>query len=114
MQRNTETTGMTLETMQTLVEELRRRAVPATLEYPGFICVRVSATGTEFHWGGAHEMFGADVFEVPFYASSAPDEYIDSDIPSNSTDVIRLADFIACAFTEACGQAPEYQLPEVL
>lgn len=85
---------MTLETMQAVVEELNRRGVPATFEYPGFIATTSNAdVPSPIHWGDACETFTGDVMSADL---TQVIETIDSTLPSDSADVERIANHIAC------------------
>jgi hypothetical protein len=87
---------MTLETLQAVERELLQRGVPATLEYPGTIQISQGLNVT-LVFGDANETFGCDVTE----ADGSVIENIDTTIPSDSTDVQRIAGDIACTYSEA-------------
>jgi hypothetical protein len=102
---------MTALDMATVTHELKRRGIPASFEHPGVIHVSVPATGTLMIFGDANDTINGDVYEVPIEGD--PDEVLETGIPSDCDDFMRIADSIACFYTEACGKAPEYQMPEL-
>jgi hypothetical protein len=83
---------MTEQTMLAVVEELRKRGVNATFEYPGFIALHNPLN--EIHFGDANETLDGDVY-VPGELDRVI-ETIESDIPSGSEDVQRIATHICC------------------
>lgn len=92
---------MTEETMLAVVEELRKRGVNATFEYPGFIALHNPLN--EIHFGDANETFDGDVY-VPGELDRVI-ETIESDIPSGSDDVQAIATHICC-FAERLEDTP--------
>lgn len=101
---------MTTEIMNAVIAELKKRGIHAELEHPGVIYVENPPTGSRIIYGDANETIDGDVY--PWGEDSDVIETLHSGIPSDSTDVLRIADWIACNYTEACGKAPEYQMPE--
>lgn len=95
---------MTDNTMLAVVEELQRRGVTAEYEYPGYIGVYLKdgfgQQTLEIKFGDANETIDGDVF-APNDDGYQPIEIIESSIPSDSTDVQRIADHIACCYTQA-------------
>ena len=99
---------MTLETMQAVVEALAERNVDATLEYPGFIAVDLNEQsgyaagldGRSLHFGDANDTISADLVVADEVESA-----VDSDIPRDSTDVGRIAEFIHATVCQTVLQA---------
>lgn len=88
---------MTLETMHTVVEELNRRQIPASVEYPGNIQAKVS-DAIALVGGDVNETFDVDICESQDLNHI---ETIVSAIPSDSADVQQIADQFASAFEQA-------------
>lgn len=82
---------MTLETMQAVVCELNSLKVEAVLEYPGFIRVGRMCVGDQGDTVDADLYDSADLNQIGL---NQPTETIESDIPSKSTDVERISNFI--------------------
>jgi hypothetical protein len=87
---------MTRETFQAIVQELTARGVPAQLDYPG--CINVSLNDpTHLCFGDVTAKITGDLI--------GPDDQVEesfqSIIPSDTTDVRPVADFIAYIYTAA-------------
>ena len=82
---------MTQETMRAVVEELRRRGIEVTLEYPGYITLERGTCHANF--GDANETFQGDAYDSE--QDYLPIQTVESSIPSDTTDVQAVADFIA-------------------
>jgi len=80
------------ETMAAVLAVLNRRGVKSTLEYPGYLQVGLQQYGT------TGETWSGDVYESEkaFLEGEAPIECLTSDIPVESADVKRIADWITC------------------
>jgi hypothetical protein len=75
---------MTLEVMQKVTDELVRRGLNATLEFPGVIAL------ADMHWGDANGTIGCD-----FVDGSEITPGHKTAIPSDSDDWLAIADAIA-------------------
>ena len=92
-----------LEVMEMVVTELNRRKVgaeskhnPPVVDYPGYISVGVDDPALEkglvLNFGTANEFWGYDVRDGEDYHEMSAGE--DSEIPRDSQDVQRIADYI--------------------
>lgn len=94
---------MTIENMQTVVDRLKSRGVPADLEYPGFISLHLPTGGT-VHFGDMNETWTGDVYED---LMSDPVTFIHSNILSSSEDIRPVVSWIASRLSpiscEYCG-----------
>jgi hypothetical protein len=85
---------MTNITMMKVADELQRRGINATYEYPGFIATMSNADNpSPIHWGDTNETFMGDVMSPDM---TCVIETIDSTITADCDDVSRIADHIAC------------------
>jgi len=87
---------MTLETMSVVVAELNKRGIDATLEYPGWIRMTLP-NGNSLNGGDVNETFDIDLCDA---STCDVIETIGSTIPSDCTDVQRIADHCACTYSE--------------
>lgn len=97
---------MTLETMLAVTHELKILGLDASLEFPGYIEITLD-NGDTFHCGDANDTIACDLVGVDSEILGS----LESDIPRDSGDVKRIAQFIAetCAaqlkFCAYCRQA---------
>lgn len=80
---------MTLGTLFQVTDELVKRGLKATLEYPGYI--QIIADDMMCNAGDAHATIGVDFC----WPDGQLNAYSTSSIPSDSTDVQAIANFIA-------------------
>lgn len=88
---------MTTETMQRVTEELQRRGIDATFEYPGSISVPARTCDGEssalIAFGDQGDTIDGDVSDDQW---ATVIEVIESTIPRDCSDVERIANHIAC------------------
>lgn len=81
-----------LETMMRVMDELARRACPASLEYPGFILIDRPEGRGVLAFGDANETWACDVWADCRMENHV--ETIESTISRESTDPVAIANFI--------------------
>lgn len=91
---------MTNETLAAVHRDISNRGIVATVERNGSIFVEVPTNpGLLLIFGSQNATFDCNVVDREDYGLV---QEITSDIASDSTDVSRIADFIACTYTEGC------------
>lgn len=88
-----------VDTMDRVCERLRRAGITATVEYPGFISVRVEDNRT-LNFGTANDdVWGCDYTTDD--GENLPTPELFAVVPADSTDFNQIAYLIACAVTVA-------------
>lgn len=84
------------QTLEDVVAELKRRGVPASFEYPGFIACSTNSA-LSIHAGFVNGPFGVDLVD---FDGNVLNEGFESDIPEDCQDVARIADHICACLTQ--------------
>jgi hypothetical protein len=86
---------------EAIIAELRGRGVDCTFEYPGYIAMH-PREGVAMN---VSEMNGETIEIQVADPDGALLEVIESGIPCDCDDVMRVADFLVCAYTQALNLA---------
>lgn len=89
---------MTLETMRAVVDELERRGVKCAVEYPGWINIPIPlVNGYTLACSDQGDTIDIDLMD----SEGSVLDTVESTLPRDSADILRIADHIACTYTEA-------------
>ena len=89
----------TLELIADVTEELLKRGIDCTMEYPGFIHIELPGTGRAMNWGDCNGEWDYDLVNAHDDDGTVHD-HGDCTASVPCDDPQRIADHIACAFTE--------------
>ncbi len=93
-----DTVSVVTESMLTaVVAELIKRGLYASTEHPGYITVSSPTVPLWLDCGTANGTWGIDLIDVD---GQSVVESFESTLPADCSDVARIADWIACTYTE--------------
>jgi len=84
-------------TLNAVTAELLKRGLDASINHPGYITVSSPTFPSWLDCGTANGTWGIDWIDID---GESITESFESTIPADCTDVARIADWIACTYTE--------------
>lgn len=91
---------VTLEVIAAATEEIIKRGIPATFEYPGFIHIELPGMGKAMNWGDVNGEWDYDLVNAPEDDGTVHDHGDCTATVPGVCDPIAIADHIVCSYNE--------------